>query len=223
MTPVAELQVLRVFIARDGRGGNPLGLFACAGPLPAATRQAVAARLGFSETVFVVDPARGALRIHTPAIELPFAGHPLVGSAWALTEHVLLRTPAGEVVVRREPGRTWIRARAEQCPEWDLIELAEPAHVDALRGDVESSGHACCWAWAEEAQGIVRVRVFAPDYGVAEDPATGSAAIRLCASLGRPLTIHQGEASEILVRPLADGAVELGGRVVRDEVREEGW
>jgi predicted PhzF superfamily epimerase YddE/YHI9 len=218
---MAELQVLRVFVAPDGRGGNPLGVFADAGPVDAATRQAVAARLGFSETVFVEDRRRGALRVHTPAIELGFAGHPLVGSAWALPEHDVLHPPAGEVVVRREPGRTWIGAHAEQCPAWDLVELAQPALVDGLAGPPGASGHVCCWAWADESHGLVRARVFAPDYGVPEDPATGSAAIRLCASLGRPLTIHQGAASQILVHPLADGRVELGGRVERDLVRDE--
>ena len=41
--------------------------------------------LGFSETVYVDDPDTGQLRIFTPAAELPFAGHPLVGTAWLLS------------------------------------------------------------------------------------------------------------------------------------------
>ena len=51
------------------------------------TRQKIVATdLGFSETVFVDDPETGELRIFTPTTELPFAGHPLVGTAWLLSK-----------------------------------------------------------------------------------------------------------------------------------------
>lgn len=46
----------------------------------------MAAELGFSETVFVDDPATGTIRIFTPSTELAFAGHPTVGCAWLLAE-----------------------------------------------------------------------------------------------------------------------------------------
>ena len=78
------LHTLRVFLGADGGGGNPLGVILEGGAVPAARRQAVAADLGFSETVFVDDRETGALRIFTPAVELPLAGHPLVGTAWLL-------------------------------------------------------------------------------------------------------------------------------------------
>jgi predicted PhzF superfamily epimerase YddE/YHI9 len=76
------------------------------------------------------------------------------------------------------------------------------------------------WAWQDRDAGVIRARVFAGDYGVAEDPATGSAAIVLCAALGRDLRIVQGPAgqeSEIHVRLAGDGHVELGGRVVAEQ------
>jgi PhzF family phenazine biosynthesis protein len=79
---MAELHVLRVFAAPDGTGGNPLGVFLDGPAVPEGRRQAVAADLGFSETVFVDDPRSGGVRIFTPAAELPFAGHPLVGTSW---------------------------------------------------------------------------------------------------------------------------------------------
>ena len=65
-------------------------------------RQATAAEIGYSETVFVDDPERGELRIFTPTDELEFAGHPLVGAAWLLGDAGVLRPRAGEVPVRRE-------------------------------------------------------------------------------------------------------------------------
>ena len=61
--------------------------------------QAIAADLGFSETIFVdwVDPgAPPSVRIFTPANEMPFAGHPLVGCAWTLAK---LGPGSGNVIV----------------------------------------------------------------------------------------------------------------------------
>ena len=54
--------------------------------MPEAERQAVAGDLGFAETVFVDDRERAEMRIFTPEVELPLAGHPLVGTAWLLRE-----------------------------------------------------------------------------------------------------------------------------------------
>jgi predicted PhzF superfamily epimerase YddE/YHI9 len=62
--------------------------------------------------------------------------------------------------------------------------------------------------------------VFAPDLGVPEDPATGSATVALCAALDRAITIDQGPHCEIEARPLDDGWIELGGRVADDGERE---
>jgi predicted PhzF superfamily epimerase YddE/YHI9 len=76
------------------------------------------------------------------------------------------------------------------------------------------------WAWEDEAAGAVRSRCFPVMEGIEEDEATGSAAISLCAELGRELTIHQGEGSLLHARPLGEGRAEVGGRVVLDEVRE---
>jgi len=65
--------------------GNPLAVVLDPAGLEAATMQAMAREFNLAETVFVlppVDPARRArLRIFTPATELPFAGHPTVGTA----------------------------------------------------------------------------------------------------------------------------------------------
>jgi PhzF family phenazine biosynthesis protein len=76
-------------------------VFLDGGSVPEGDRQAVAADLGFSETVFVDDAGVGEIRIFTPAIEIPFAGHPVVGTAWLLERDgmgvPLLRTPAGDV------------------------------------------------------------------------------------------------------------------------------
>ncbi len=66
--------------------GNPLAVIPDADGLDAALMQRVAAEFGFSETAFVFPDNEGPwqVRIFTPAAELPFAGHPLVGTAFAL-------------------------------------------------------------------------------------------------------------------------------------------
>jgi predicted PhzF superfamily epimerase YddE/YHI9 len=203
--------MLRVFTAAGGDSGNPLAVIRDAQAIGAAQRQAIAARLGLSETVFAEAQAR--LQIFTPTTELAFAGHPLVGSAWLLREPVL-RPPAGAVATRVAGARAWISARPQWSPPFERRQLASPRAVDAFAPP--SAGSLQVWAWQHEAQARVRARVFAPDLGVAEDPATGSAAIALCAALGRALTIEQGPGCQIHVRPLADGWIELGGQVADD-------
>lgn len=220
---MADLHVLRVFVNEDGEWGNPLGVFLEGGQMPEAERRRVAAELGFSETVFVDDRAEGRLRIFTPRVELPFAGHPSVGAAWLLaregTPAAVLRPPAGEVRVRYAEDATCVAAEPAWSPEFEYRRYDSPAEVRAL----SPAGHTTntyAWAWIDEAAGTIRARSFVPAAGIAEDEATGSAALALCGRLDRPLTVHQGNGSVLVCRPLADGRVEVGGRVVLDELRE---
>jgi predicted PhzF superfamily epimerase YddE/YHI9 len=221
---LTKLHVLRVFVGPDGRGGNPLGVFLDGAAIPPDRRRAVAIDLGFSETVFVDDASEGSIRIFTPGRELPFAGHPTVGTGWLFRESgapaTTLRPPAGDVPVRHDAERTWIRAR----PEWVHPILVERlASVDA----VENHPHQTMgepgryvWAWIDEAAGSLRSRYFATDVGILEDEATGAAAVVMGGLLGRPVTIRQGVGSEILVRPQTNGTIEIGGRVELVETRE---
>jgi len=218
-----QLFVVKVFVGPDGRGGNPLGVFLDAASVPTEQRQAIAADLGFSETVFVTDRASGALRIHTPAVELGLAGHPLVGTSWLLraegTGVDVLRPPAGDVPTWADGEFTWIRADPQWGPPFELRQLVSPAEVDAFPG-CGPDEYLEVWAWDDEPSGQVRARVFATAAGIFEDEATGSAALRLGAALGCPITIRQGVGSQILARPASDGRVEVGGRVELVSQRE---
>jgi predicted PhzF superfamily epimerase YddE/YHI9 len=212
------LQLLRVFCSEDGSGGNPLGVFLEGGEVPPERRQAVAADLGLSEIVFVDDAERGEIRIFTPTVELDFAGHPTVGTAWLLERAEVLRPPAGELAIRRDHKTVYVAARPEWGPPWQLAELASPDEVDALDGPPHGHDLTTAWAWIDEAAGRIRARAFPVRIGIAEDEATGSAAAKLCAQLGRAIDIRQGRGSRILARPGEAGRVEIGGRSVLDAV-----
>ncbi|MCU0837651.1 MAG: PhzF family phenazine biosynthesis protein [Rhodospirillales bacterium] len=88
-------------------GGNPLAVVIDAEGLDAATMQRIAAEFGYSETTFVLPPADAAntarVRIFTPKAELPFAGHPNVGTAYVLAAHgEVFGVEVGEQVVFEE-------------------------------------------------------------------------------------------------------------------------
>jgi predicted PhzF superfamily epimerase YddE/YHI9 len=210
---VNDFDVLRVFCGPGGEHGNELGVVREGSVMPdPEERQAFAAKLGFSETVFVDDPERGVVDIYTPTLRLPFAGHPCVGVGWLLDIPELV-TPAGVVGVRLDGEFSWIEARAEWAPGRTLRQYGSAEEVDALA--VPASGEwVYAWAWEDELAGRVRARGFpGRDDGIVEDEATGAAALLLTDRLGRALNIVQGAGSQILTAPQPGGWVEVGGRV----------
>lgn len=226
LSAVTELHVLAVFCGTDGGHGNRLGVVADGYTMSdLSARQELAAELGFSETAFVDDPVGGDVDIYTPSVRLPFAGHPLIGTAWLL--HYLgghapeaLRPAAGAVPTWVEEDLTWIRGRPEWASGRQMREYGSVAEVDALPTPPPGEGWLYAWAWQEERSGRVRARGF-PRRGdsVLEDEATGASAIVLTATLGRALDIRQGAGSQILTRLGAGGTVDVGGRVRLIDVR----
>ncbi|MDP9165030.1 MAG: PhzF family phenazine biosynthesis isomerase [Actinomycetota bacterium] len=226
-----DVTVLRVFTDANGDYGNPLGVIDAHLVAP-ADRQRIATRLGYSETIFIDLPAESAgsttARIFTPAVELPFAGHPTVGAAWWLersgTPVRTLQVPAGLVPVShdRNPDGdfTAISARADWAPDFAIHDMASVD--DVLDADPDDFGDAVehyVWAWLDEAAGTIRARMFASDLGIPEDEATGAGAVRITDYLSRDLAIVQGKGSELRTRWSADGWVTVAGRVVDDGVR----
>jgi hypothetical protein len=100
------LHVLRVFTDESGEWGNPLGVFLDGGAVPEARRQAVAADLGFSETVYVDDAAAARVRIFTPAASCRSPATRWSGPAGCWRRPVRRRRHCGRRPAPSTPGRT---------------------------------------------------------------------------------------------------------------------
>jgi trans-2,3-dihydro-3-hydroxyanthranilate isomerase len=221
--------------------GNQLAVFTDARDLDDASMQALAKEMNYSESVFVL-PARAEdadvrIRIFTPNAELPFAGHPTLGSAFVLggpMQKIVVRieTGAGVVPVElvREGAKITFGWMDQPIPSWEpfentlelfavlgiegsglpvesydlgpgfvYVELPSPEAVAALEPDfralmrVVEDGTYC---FARDGARW-KSRMFAPSDGVAEDPATGSAAGPLAVHLARHGRIDFGEEIEI--------------------------
>ena len=183
------------------------------------------------------DAADVRIRIFTPAVELPFAGHPTLGSAFVLggpLSKVVIRleTQAGVVPVElQREGPKIVFGRMEQpLPTWELVEdpqpifdalgvegsalpverydlgpghvyveLGSPAEVAAIEPDFAKLAAATQDGVNTFARDGSRwkTRMFAPNHGVNEDPATGSAAGPLAVHLARHGRIAFGEQIQI--------------------------
>lgn len=222
--------------------GNPVAVFTDGSGCSGELMQRVARELNLSETVFVLpaggDDADATVRIFTPTVELPFAGHPTLGTAHVLAqarglgELVRLRTGSGivPVALRRDGDRIVYGEMDQPVPTFQpfpqeaelldalgvrrselpvevydngvrhvFVALPDVAAVSALRPDlraVEAFGAFGVSCFAVEGS-RVRSRMFGPGMGVAEDPATGSAAGPLAVHLARHGTIAFEQAIEI--------------------------
>jgi trans-2,3-dihydro-3-hydroxyanthranilate isomerase len=231
-------------------GGNPLAVVLDAHDLAETAMQSIAREFNYSETTFVlpaVQPAHTArVRIFTPGGELPFAGHPTVGTAYALAALGVIGPDVRDIVFEEGIGPVPVRIEraaddrvsrctltAAQSPRW-VASLDRDAQLAAMLGIGESEVLAAAevWScgvpflvvplasvaalerarldsarWSELLGGFasekvypvaragadrMRVRMFAPGLGVAEDPATGSAAAALSGWLARHMSTGDG-------------------------------
>jgi trans-2,3-dihydro-3-hydroxyanthranilate isomerase len=215
--------------------GNQLAVFTDGRDVDDGTMQALAREMNFSETVFVLPPSEDGharIRIFTPSLELPFAGHPVLGSAFVLAAplqlgEIRLETGSGvvPVVLERDAGRITFGWMSQPVPRWESFERAEellavlgveselpveryflgPSHVyvalsseeevASLRPDLRALGDVTdagvnCFAGSGTRW---KTRMFAPEHGVGEDPATGSAAGPLAVHLARHGRIAFGD------------------------------
>ncbi len=137
--------MLRPFIQVDvftavPMAGNPLAVVLDAGGLDDATMQRFARWTNLSETTFVVPPTSAArasyrLRIFTPMAELPFAGHPSVGTAWALLDAGLVHASDGHLL--QECGAGLLDVHVEGSDHERVVSVQAPsARRSALTPEV---------------------------------------------------------------------------------------
>ncbi len=220
--------------------GNQLAVFTDARGIGSEQMQRLAREMNLSESVFVLPAEQGGdarIRIFTPTNELPFAGHPVLGSAFVIGDGLQrsnLRLETGKGIVpleltregarivfgrMQQPIPTWRRYEREaellaalgvqrsrlpveayeNGPLHVYVELDSEEAVAALKPDFSalaglSGVGANCFAGSGRSW---KTRMFAPAHGVAEDPATGSAAGPLAIHLARHGRINFGEEIEI--------------------------
>jgi trans-2,3-dihydro-3-hydroxyanthranilate isomerase len=115
--------------------GNQLAVFTNGSEVPDSLLQPLAREMNFSETVFVyprTNAADARMRIFTPVTELPFAGHPILGTAFVLAslselDEIRLQTGAGVVAVRIE--------RVDRRPVFGWMTQPVPTVRRFKRGD----------------------------------------------------------------------------------------
>lgn len=219
--------------------GNQLAVFTDGRDVDDQLMQRLAKEMNFSETVFVLPSdadAHARIRIFTPAAELPFAGHPVLGSAYVLAApmqlgEIRLETLAGviPITLEREGARITFGRMLQPVPQHEpfaeagaveellgfrsqlpvelyhqgpgfaYLELESKHALAALSPDFGALGRITdygisCFAGSGTSW---KTRMFAPGSGVAEDPATGSAAGPLCLHLARHGRVPFGEEIEI--------------------------
>jgi trans-2,3-dihydro-3-hydroxyanthranilate isomerase len=106
--------------------GNPLAVVLDAGDLSGEAMQQIALEMNYSETTFVTGPDSGSgfpVRIFTPVQELPFAGHPTVGTAWVLRRELAAERATGVTLCL---GVGSVPVRFEEDPAGDVVWLEAP-------------------------------------------------------------------------------------------------
>src|SRR5438874_7843778 len=136
-----EYRLVDVFTDR-AFGGNPLAVFREPGGLDAKTMQAIAKELHLSETTFVLKPSSAAadhrVRMFTPDTELPFAGHPTLGTTYVLSDGKdgTTRLEEGVGVIRVTIREGFVQMD-QPLPAFSGTTISRKAAADALGLAVE--------------------------------------------------------------------------------------
>ena len=144
-------RILNVFTERGARlSGNPLCVFESGAGLSTDTMQAIARQFNLSETTFILPSARGAarVRIFTPGYEMPFAGHPTLGTAHVCRalglggDELRLELQAGLIPVVARGDRWTLTAFA---PSWRELDIERATLARALGLEPDDIGERPLW------------------------------------------------------------------------------
>lgn len=177
-----ELAWLDVFTDRP-LGGNPLAVVLDADELTGEQMQALARELGLSETIFVLEDA-GRLRIFTPGVELPLAGHPVVGASLELARRgripaegrTVFRTGVGDTPVEVSGG---VATMTQAAPERGSAAVDAAALLGLAPEDIVGRPAACStgvrfvFAQVRDRDALARVEADQAAIGGIDDPALG--------------------------------------------------
>ena len=162
--PDYRFRLVNVFTRERGAlTGNPLCVFEDATGLDTETMQALALQFNLSETTFLFPStvAAARVRIFTPRYEMPFAGHPTLGSAHVCRllqpalQSLQLELPVGLVTVRAD-GDRW--TLAAPTPTWRELEVPTATLAAALGVEVQDIDARPLWVKAGKEQLVVPLR-----------------------------------------------------------------
>jgi predicted PhzF superfamily epimerase YddE/YHI9 len=214
---------IRVLCNDEGKFGEAHAIIVDeARAISPAERQAIAARLGFDETIFINDLATGNLSFFDTTKEVPFAGTAALAAAWFVNEHGdkpvdHLMCGSKNISTWQEAGLTWIATKLDTMPSWNVTQYGSPELVNAITPtEARTLEHTMVWAWKDMQKGTIQARTLASDWDIPEVEANGSGSMMLAVTLRRSLRIEHGEGSIILAELRPDGTVAIGGTVVDD-------
>jgi PhzF family phenazine biosynthesis protein len=160
-------RLLNVFALDSDRfSGNPLCVFEDARGLSDEQLQALALQFNLSETTFILpsDSATARVRIFTPTFEMPFAGHPTLGTAHVVRElcnagdEITLQMQAGIIPVLGQGDRWTLRSNA---PKWRSPEYSREHFAAMLGLSVDDIGTQPLWVDTGSEQLIIPLTSFA--------------------------------------------------------------
>lgn len=195
-----NFRIVNVFTFEGGKlTGNPLCVFEDASGLDTQTMQALARQFNLSETTFIQrsSSANAHVRIFTPSYEMPFAGHPTLGTAFVCRELKLggdqlrLEMKAGIIPVRAEGNRWTLQANE---PKWRACEASRDTLAAMLGLEASDIGQQPLWVKAGKEQLVI--------------PLTSEAAVRRARP--RPdrfndVTSEDGQSMAYIFAPPANG------------------
>jgi PhzF family phenazine biosynthesis protein len=161
---VYTYRIVNVFtLGRVPLSGNPLCVFEHARTLDAASMQALALQFNLSETSFILPSERASarVRIFTPGYEMPFAGHPTLGTAHVCRalglggDRLTLEMPAGIIPVRAAGDRWTLQAKA---PSWREVQEPRLTLAALLGLDQRDIGERPLWVNAGTEQLVVPLK-----------------------------------------------------------------
>jgi predicted PhzF superfamily epimerase YddE/YHI9 len=214
------MHIVRVFVDKQGMHGNPVGIVVDeALDFSEASRQKMALESHLSEVVFINNLSQGVIHIYSPLREIPFAGHAAIGAAKFISGELgkpvsTLLGIDGPIKTWKDASLTWVSCPLAMLPPWQLIQHASVDAVNTISAHkIKPDAHALHWTWIDEQNGLVRARTFAPAWGIAEDEANGSGAMKLANNMQKPLKLIHGQGSIIYANPAGDNLVQVGGQV----------